>query len=1265
LQTTLLGIAIAIILALVAALVGPLMIDWGGYRALFEKEATSLVGVPVHVAGKIDARLLPTPRLTLHDIEIGRGHKIRARSLGIEFALGPLMRGQWKASQLRLVGPQLSLGLDGKGHVKAPSLAIGFDPDALTIDRLNIQDGTLTLTDASKGRKVTLDKVWFNGQARSLLGPFQGEGAATVGGDLYPFRLAAGRYADGKMTLRVNVDPVSYPLSIQTDGTLAFAAGAPHFDGKLNLTRPVGIAVGSKNQLSQPWNITGKIKVSSTSALMQDLQFKYGSEDKGFTLTGDADLRFAPHPHFQGVLSARQIDLDSTLAGDDGTQPPPAAALRKIAELAGGAFRPPIPTQIGIGIDQITLGGDAVQNVRGDISTDAKGWSLDRFEFRAPGYTQVRLSGRLAVAADRVAFTGPASLKTNYPKQLTAWLEGRPPAGKGPLRPLSLRGDLTLATDKVAVEHLAAEIDRKSVTGGFVYLFAAGKRPTRLDAALHAPDLDIDAVLGFGRALLAGSHIARPDDMTIVADIGHATIGGFTARDASARLKVDDDGLRIDKLSVADLGGAAFSASGRIVTSPSPQGRVQVDLNAPDMAPVMALLSRFAPRTAALLGRGASAMAPAKLHASLTVQGAAPKSVAKLSLAGTLGQAQLALDGETHGDLTALKSDDLRLDGKLSTHEGETLVAMLGLGHVVAVASGPGTLRFDANGPLSGELKVDGKLSAGGLKATVKGIASPFADTPGAALRAAIARADFSPLRNAGGGNAALPVTFAGRIALAGKKLTLNDIDASVAGSTLRGRLGYTLGKPHQLSGTLAADHVDGAALVAAAIGMPAKAESDNKAGAWQWPDAPFGSGILGDYGGSIALKTRRVDLSPQLTARQVSATLSFGKDALALEHVAGVLAGGRLAGRLAFNAGSDGLTARSKLDLSGADLNALLPSGARPPVTGTLALSGEVEGTGLSPVALIGSLQGKGKFTLTGAQFAGLDPRAFDVVTHAVDQGLRIDADRISDVVSKALESGDLAVKRAQGTLAVSAGQVRLAKFSADSDQAKLSLSGNLDLTGGALDARLVLSGTGEAAGTRPDIFMALQGPVAAPKRSIDVSALTGWLTLRSIEIQAKKVRELERERARERKREQEMELKLKREQAARPPPTSPAANGPAAKGRAPGNAAPNGSKSNRAVPNNSVRENTGSRSVAPKHAAPSSSPVSRRTAPSAGHDAAAAPLRLTPRLDPKVKRQPQLMPMHDSSGQRAPALPPPVDIGPAPALHGAGRPEASAFGR
>jgi len=183
LQTTLLGLAIAIILALVAALVGPLLLDWGSHRTLFEAEASRLIGVKVRVTGDIDARLLPSPRLMLHDIQIGDGSEtIRARSLGVEFALGSLMRGEWRAAELHLVGPQARLGLDSSGRLQAPNLAMTFKPDELSIDRLSIEDGTVVLADAASGTSLTLGRVWFNGEARSLVGPVKGEGAVTVAG---------------------------------------------------------------------------------------------------------------------------------------------------------------------------------------------------------------------------------------------------------------------------------------------------------------------------------------------------------------------------------------------------------------------------------------------------------------------------------------------------------------------------------------------------------------------------------------------------------------------------------------------------------------------------------------------------------------------------------------------------------------------------------------------------------------------------------------------------------------------------------------------------------------------------------------------------------------------------------------------------------------------------------------------------------------------------------------------------------------------------
>ena len=315
-QTTLLGLAIAIILALVAALVGPLLIDWNSYRSIFEAEASHLIGVDMRVTGAIEARLLPSPRLLLHDIAIGKGDdQVRARALAIEFALSPLMRGQWHAAELHLTGATLRLGLDASGRLQAPNIPVNFSPDALSIDQLSIEDARVTLADAANGGSVVLDKLWFNGEARSLLGPFKGEGAANVGGELYPFRLATGRAGDdGAIKVHLNIDPVGHPLSVEADGALMIANGEPSFDGSLSLARPAGIAsqrgASTAQAVNLPWRLSGKIKATAASALMPQLEFQYGSEEQSYKLTGTADFRFGKQPRFDGVLSGRQIDLD-------------------------------------------------------------------------------------------------------------------------------------------------------------------------------------------------------------------------------------------------------------------------------------------------------------------------------------------------------------------------------------------------------------------------------------------------------------------------------------------------------------------------------------------------------------------------------------------------------------------------------------------------------------------------------------------------------------------------------------------------------------------------------------------------------------------------------------------------------------------------------------------------------------------------------------------------------------------------------------------
>lgn len=1125
-QTTLLGVAIAIILALVAALVGPLLIDWNGYRPIFEAQASRVLGTEVHVAGPIDLRLLPSPRLTLNDIQVGasasiaqaqpqpEGASLKARSLGVEFALGPLLRGEWRATEFTVSGPEARLTTDANGQVRTPGIAVAFNAEDLAIEKLSIEDGRLIIVNAD-GSDVTLDRVWFNGDARSLVGPAKGEGAVTIGQELYPFRLSTGRYSeDQSLKIKINVDPVSRPLSIETEGVLSLK-DAPQFEGTLKLAKPVGVAQKGAGRLTQPWRITAKLKANAQSALMEQVEYLYGSDEQGVKLTGVADLKFGKEPRFDGVLSGRQIDLDRVLASEGGGRPPPAAAIRELIELGGGAFAPAFPMALGIGIDQVTLGGSAVQNLRGDITSDAGGWNLDRFEFRAPGYSRVRLSGHLAVDKNGVAFNGPAEIDANDPRMLAAWLEGQSdkvkPVAPIDVSPISIRGDVTLGSEKIAIDKLKAEFDRKVVSGRFAYMFAARGAQAKLDAALNAPELDLDATLGFGTALMAGSSLERPREMTIAIDIGRATVGGFTGSNASARLKVDGSGLQIDKLAVADLGGAAFSASGRIDTSgATPKGSINVDLNAPEMEPVLAVLQRFAPGTVAMLSDNVPMISPANLQARLTVDGNAPSALARVSVGGRLGRLRVTMTAQGNADADVLKRGDLKIDGKLESEDGRALMTVLGLDRSFAIESGPASLTLALNGPASGDQRADIRLSAKGFEARASGTAQPFAATPSAAFNASIVRANIAPLRGpARDDGVVLPATFTGRVALNGGAISIADINANVGGSQVRGKLSLGAGVPRQVSGEIEADTVNAGALLAAAIGMPGTASKPS--GPWIWSTEPFGDGVFGNRAGAVTIKARRLKVTRQIAAREFRATLRFADREFTVDDMSGDIGGGALTGSMTWHDSDLGLVAKAVIALKGAEATTLLPAGARPPVTGKLDLAAEVSGSGMSPIALIGSLQGGGTAVLSGGQLAGLDPRAFDTVTRAVDQGVVIDNKRVAGIVESALDSGQLAVSRAELAYTINAGQLRLTKSTVDSRDADLGLTGEVDLSDGIVDARIVLSGADKTAGGRPNIFIAVRGPVTETSRSVDVSALTGWLTLRAVEHQAQRLKALE----------------------------------------------------------------------------------------------------------------------------------------------------------
>src|SRR5262249_35452161 len=140
LQTTLLSIGIALILALMTALVGPLFVDWGRFRSEFEARASRIAGQPVRIAGAIDVRVLPVPIVRLQGVEVGppgQAPAFGAQGLDAELSLASLMRGQLRAAVIRFEGPYFALRREADGHVAGPAI----QTSDVSIERIVVRGG--------------------------------------------------------------------------------------------------------------------------------------------------------------------------------------------------------------------------------------------------------------------------------------------------------------------------------------------------------------------------------------------------------------------------------------------------------------------------------------------------------------------------------------------------------------------------------------------------------------------------------------------------------------------------------------------------------------------------------------------------------------------------------------------------------------------------------------------------------------------------------------------------------------------------------------------------------------------------------------------------------------------------------------------------------------------------------------------------------------------------------------------------------------------
>ena len=321
----------------------------------------------------------------------------------------------------------------------------------------------------------------------------------------------------------------------------------------------------------------------------------------------------------------------------------------------------------------------------------------------------------------------------------------------------------------------------------------------------------------------------------------------------------------------------------------------------------LALTEKFAPALAGPLRRIAARQKTATLQASVSMESSgADGASGKIGLTGKIGAVRVNVSASATGkreafmvtDLGALAGADVRIDGQFEADGPDPLLGLLGLDRLVAGEQKPARLDVSANGPLGRELRFEGKLAAGPIDAGGKGTLRFASDQP--------ATLDFD--------------RFAG----------------TIGGSKVQGRWALRFDDVPRIDGSIEAETLDAPAVIAAAIGMPAK----RGAGGAGWSTEPIAWNATG-LNGRIAFNAQRAVFAPWLVAQRSvrscavrTVRRSCSRTSRAKSARAASTAGSRF--RTAPPVSRRGFA----LGITDAELGAIFASAGRPAMSGRLTLA-------------------------------------------------------------------------------------------------------------------------------------------------------------------------------------------------------------------------------------------------------------------------------------------------------------------------------------
>ncbi|MBZ9799546.1 AsmA family protein [Mesorhizobium sp. ES1-4] len=1142
------------VLVLCAALVVPYFVDWTGYRAEFEREASAILGRKVTVRGDATARLLPFPSVTFSNVAVAGGPggqpAMTVETFSMDAELAPFLRGEVLIFDMRLVRPKATIDIAANGTVDwAMRPSSPFDPAQISIEKLTVTEGQIELRHAAGGRSHIFSEINSTISAKSLAGPWHMDGTLLLDGLRTTVAASTGKAEpSGQLRLRVKADPDAYPLVIETDGNAGIVNGAAVYSGQFKISgadknsaelrgtdgETVKVSAGKPDP---GFRLNGKFSLDHQKLGVDEFRFETGPLDNPYTADGKASVDLGLKPSFAIEANGAQVQLDEAVGGQAGEGLTLDQRIAGLEQALLDLPKPTIPGTVEVKLPAVVAGDTTVRDVHLSAEPVDDGWSVKSLAATLPGRTKLEADGKVMLNVQgHFGFTGSLLLAVAQPSGFAAWLSKDVDEAIRRLPAAGFKAKVDLSENHQSFSDLELILGKAKFSGRIDSSQPDDAKPSVL-MRLEGGELDVDGLAAFASIFVSdkGANRFANSDLDFQIKAGPVSAGGFTADTVDTALRLRDGLLEIDRLSVGGLAGASISATGRIKDFPaSPTGKLNASVVAVDLKPLIDVAARHYPDNAVLKGLAGRAAAYPDLFQDARVDlvaSAADNGDGTTGLAvsgqGKAGGSAFSASLSGKGEVDKLADAPVTLTFNARNPDATALLALYGLPALPLGMLGEASTDIQAKGTFGGGLATSFSLAGNDFKAGFEGTVADTPQGPVAKGSVNLDASDIEPwLMTTGiglpGMGAGMSTSLAAQADYGSGLLVLSGLSGAINEAAVSGDINLDVkqggdgkdGVPH-LAGALALDELDLDPMAVALFGDSAFLVDKNGAGknnkadrAGAWPSAPFSQKSSLPFTADLDLTTASLAAGPFAAAYDAAFSLKLDQEAIRVADLRAKFLGGALSGlfELKNNDGTGLLT--GELKLTGADLPDVLPDAG---IGGSGDFSTTLSTSGKSVDAMVAALSGSGTATLKGLRIAGVNPDAFGAFLAKADAiGRDIDAAKTASFAPAIAADGSFAAGDAEVAFTIAGGTLRAPPISLENPAATLSADIMANLNTSTVSAKGAITyrpGDEALVGSEPAVNFTAEGPFGAVKRQFDSEPLAQFLTQRALEKEQQRV--------------------------------------------------------------------------------------------------------------------------------------------------------------